>query len=159
MTQADFLEHLRAASRQCADLTRTLVTNPLPNRFLYLVLPNQSYDGNPLHRDEVVFPGDTLRPGMMPCPRDEAEIVDYLWRDGQVPEWIDVLVRRAAPEYTFFKLECCGRFTANDALLYYRDGGCPPFGVKGTVLPSGWKSIEENGRFDLNWREKGTDKG
>jgi hypothetical protein len=153
MTRSDFLNNLQIASSRCVEWTRTLVVNKLPDRFLYLVFPNQSYDGNPLAKGEIVFPGEALRPGMPP-PRDATEVVDYLWRDGKVPEWIDVYVRRAAADFTFFKLECCGRFTANDDLLYYRDTDFPPFGVKGTGVPSGWKSVEQDGRFDLDWREK-----
>jgi hypothetical protein len=47
-----------------------------------------------------------------------------------------------------------GRFTANDELLYYRNGDCPPFGIKGTILPPRWESIKASGKFSLNWREK-----
>ncbi len=153
MTESDFLDHLNIASKHCAAFVRDMVTNTLPDKFLYLVLPNQSYDGNPLNQDESIFPEDTLRPGILPRPREASEVVDCLWRDGKIPEWIDILVRRVTPEFTIFKLECCGRFTENRDLLYYRDGGCAPFGIKGTVLPPRWKSVKENGRFDLNWRE------
>ena len=131
-----------------------MVVDTLPDSFLYLVMPNQSYDGNPLHSDEVVFAADSLMPGRLPTPRNEEEVLDYLWRDGRIPEWIDVLVRRVASGFTFLKLECCGRFTSNEERLYYREGNCPPFGIKGTILPPHWNSVEADGKFSLKWREK-----
>jgi len=153
MNREVFLNHLQIASRHCAEFTRAMVTEDLPDQFLYLVIPNESFDGNPLHADEMVFPDDTLKPGRMPAPRNDTDVVDYLWRDGRIPEWIDVFVRRVASGYTFLKLSCCGRFTANDELLYYRNSDCPPFGIKGTVLPPHWKSLEASGKFSINWRE------
>jgi hypothetical protein len=153
MHRDTLIANLRCASLKCAEHTRSMVSDEIPDNFLYLVLPNQSYDGNPLHEDEVVFPDETLSPGRLPPPRPPEEVADMLVRDGRVPEWIDV-IRRVASGYTFTKLLCCGRFTANDQLLYYRDGPCPPFGIKGTVLPPRWRSVEADGKFSLNWREE-----
>lgn len=141
-----FRSHLQIASRHCAEVTRAMVVNVLPEQFLYLVRPNQSYDGNQLHLDEVVYPHGTPEKERL---RDEAEVVEYLWRDGKVPEWINIITKRVTPEYTIFLLECCGRFSANEDFLYFTEGDCPPFGVKGSYLPRGWKSVEENGRFDF----------
>jgi hypothetical protein len=153
MERPIFLANLLAASKRCVEFTQSMVVNDLPSRCLYLVISNQSFDGHPLVRDEEIFPDDSLKPGRLPVPRDVEGVVDYLWRGGKVPEWIDVIVRRVAEDHTFIKLLCCGRFTADEELLYYRDG-YPPFGIKGTVLPPDWKSVEESGRFDLGWRER-----
>jgi hypothetical protein len=153
MERSQFYENLIAASKRCVAFTQSMVINDLPGQFLYLVLPNASFDGHPLIRDEELFPNDSFKPGRLPTPRDSEGAVEYLWRGGKVPEWIDVIICRVAGGYTFINLLCCGRFTANDELLYYRDG-YPPFGIKGTALPPGWESVGESGRFDLDWREK-----
>jgi hypothetical protein len=153
MERSQFQANLLAASRRCADLTQSMVIDDLPGQYLYLVLPNASFDGHPLILDEELFPQDSLKPDALPNPRDSDGVVDYLWRDGKVPEWIDVIVRRVAGNYTFIELLCCGRFTAGEELLYYRNG-YPPFGIKGAVIPPRWKSVEENGRFELDWRDK-----
>lgn len=154
MTRETFLANLRTASLNCAEFVRSMVIENVSDSFLYLVLANQLFDGNPLHPEEVVFPGETLPPGRLPRPRLDEEVADLLCRDGKVPEWIDVIIRRVASDHTFIKLHCCGRFTENDNLLYYRKGGCPPFGIKGTVLPPHWRSVETDGKFSLDWREK-----
>ncbi|HMO16259.1 MAG TPA: hypothetical protein PKD64_18700 [Pirellulaceae bacterium] len=110
------------------------LTVDLPDATQYETFPNASYDGNPLHEDERVFPEDQL-----PCDEFHSmnadQVIDYLWRDGMVPEWIDLSVVAANQQYTIIELLCCGRFTANSDLLYYTHVGRGPFGVKGPALP------------------------
>ncbi len=47
---------------------------------------------------------------------------------------------------------CCGRFTANEQLLYYEDGEGErmPFHVKSPPLPPSYDP-ESGERFSLNW--------
>ncbi len=47
MTRETFLANLRAASLTCAEFVRSMVIENIPDTFLCLVLPNQSYDENP----------------------------------------------------------------------------------------------------------------
>jgi hypothetical protein len=54
-----------------------------------------------------------------------------------VPAWIDIRAWDADEHTTSFELECCGRFTADQQLLYYSWHDVPPFGVKGPVFPPG----------------------
>jgi hypothetical protein len=83
--------------------------------------------------------------------------VGFLWRGGKVPEWIDAAVQAEDGGQTLVSLRCCGRFTAQEELLYHRyPGGVPPFSIKSPVLPPGWESVEASGKFDLYWREKRT---
>jgi len=83
-------------------------------------------------------------------------VVDYLWRDGKVPEWIDASVESEDGFRSFIGLRCCGRFTASEELLYHRPGGLAPFSIKSPVLPPGWENVEASGRFDLHWRQPKT---
>jgi hypothetical protein len=83
-------------------------------------------------------------------------VVDYLWRAGKVPEWIDAAVEAQDAHCSLIGLRCCGRFTASEELLYHRPGGLAPFSIKSPVLPPGWENIEVSGRFDLYWRHTQT---
>jgi hypothetical protein len=126
------------------------VRNALPDSFLYTVHLNQSYDGNSLEPGEHVFPDDIARYGATVGPFNDSSVVDLLWRDGLVPEWIDISVERADSDHTHFSLLCCGRFADSPDHLYYSQTDCCPFGVKSPVLPPRWD--ETHGPFDLHWR-------
>jgi hypothetical protein len=152
VTKDTFHDHLSRATVFCHDFTRRYVHNALPASFLYSVRLNQSYDGNPLKDGEQVFPDDTTRHGSVIAPLDESAVVALLWRDGLVPEWINISVERADSEQPHFELRCCGRFTDRTEHLYYSQTECCPFGVKGPVLPHDWK--ESDGRFDFRWRDE-----
>jgi hypothetical protein len=119
----------------------------------FLVYPNQSYDDNARVGDEVTFPDEGLPEGKCHGPWAVEQVVDFLWRSSKVPEWIDVAVQAERDGCTVVELRCCGRFTAQEELLYYSGpGGIPPFSVKSPNLPPGWESVEASGKFDLYWR-------
>jgi hypothetical protein len=139
------------AAREAVLFARRCVHQPLTGEVAYRIYPNQSFDGNPRVGDEVVFPDDMLPTDEFHGPWSAKEAVAYLWRHGKVPEWIDVSVE-AEDGQTLVALRCCGRFTASEELLYYRNGGFPPFGIKSPVLPPGWESPETSDRFDLHWQ-------
>jgi hypothetical protein len=63
-------------------------------------------------------------------------VVSVLWRDGLVPQWIDISVWDADERATYFELICAGRFMAETHRLYYSWTDVPPFGVKGPVYPT-----------------------
>ena len=149
MDRATFDEHLERATLAVLPFTRDLITNDLPGEVRYLIRPNQSYDANPLRLDEEVFPSESTADHPEPC--DAAAAAERLYRAGKVPEWINVSVESADQRFTYLKLECCGRFTAEGELLYHRMEGWPPFHCLGPPLPTGWRSVEESGRFDLYW--------
>ena len=65
-----------------------------------------------------------------------------------VPEWVDIPVIHATDRNTILSLVCCGRFTKDESLLYYREGGVSPFGIKSPPFPPRWD--ENSGKYDLN---------
>ena len=123
----------------------------MPLSYLYLLLPNQSFDENPLQADEEIFPEESLPDRKYLGPLDFGQAVDYLWRNGKVPEWIDVSVQACDSQYSYLELRCCGRFTARDDMLYHTQHGNPPFHVVSPNLPPSWEGAEKNGKFDLYW--------
>ena len=150
VTKDAFHEHLRRASASAFECARRIVRNALPDSFRYTVRLNASYDGNPLEPGEQAFPDDLSRYGSAVGPLPDHEAVELLWREGLIPERIDISVEHADSEHTHFELLCCGRFAAAPEHLSYSQTDCSPFGPKSPVLPPRWE--EEHGPFDLHWR-------
>jgi hypothetical protein len=130
-----FLDHLLRASEQCRKFTTKFVLDSLRSTHLFFVCLNCSYDGNPLHEDEVVFADDSHKFADRVGPLEAGDVVSLLWRDRTVPEWIDIVVIDADAHATYFELSCCGRFTSRTDFLYYNWTDVPPFGVKGPAYP------------------------
>jgi hypothetical protein len=150
-----FEHRLQSAAQQTVAFARQHVRQQLPDDVAFLVYPNQSYDGDPRVDDEEVFPDDSLPKGQYHGPWSTKQVVGFLCRGGKVPEWIDVSVLAEDKKQTFVELHCCGRFTAQDELLYRKyPGGIPPFLIKSPVLPPLWEGVESSGKFDLYWRER-----
>jgi hypothetical protein len=148
-----FEVRLREAARRAVEFARQHVREALTDEVAFRVYPNQSCDENPRVGDEAVFPDDSLPDGEYHGPWSAERVADFLWRDGRVPEWIDIAVRDTDGRHTVVSLRCCGRFTAQDDLLYHSGTGLPPFSVKSPYLPPGGESIEASGKFSLRWRE------
>jgi hypothetical protein len=146
--KAAFVQRFRKAVESAARFAVAMVRQPLPDSWRFLIEPNASYDGHPLVGDECLYPEDSLPQGEMLGPLTFEQAAAWLWREGRVPEWVDVSVHGVNREHTYVRLICCGRFTGMEERLYYRDA-IPPFGIKSPVLPFGWESVEVSGRFDL----------
>ena len=150
MKRETFREHFERAAARAFELARSMVRNHLPPLHDYSVHLNQSHDDHPLRPGECVFPDDVARLGEIVGPLDADAVVNLLWRDGLIPEWIDISVEDADSELTHFTLLTCGRFTDRAEHLYYSDTDVCPFGIKSPVLPPYWQ--KSNGPFELPWR-------
>lgn len=151
-----FTERLRGAARAARDFGRRFVEEELPDAVRFRVRLNSSYDGHPLHADERVYPEDGA-PERARETREctEEQIERLLWRDGAVPEWVDLSVIGVVEGATLIEALCCGRFTTNEALLYHEQEGLPPFHVVSPTLPV---EHEEGRRFSIHdrtecWRD------
>jgi hypothetical protein len=78
------------------------------------------------------------------------EVIDFLWRDGMAPQWIDVTVVGVEGGVTLIELLCCGQYVEEEEQMYYQPFGKGPFGVKGPALPPGWDD-KRGEKFDLHW--------
>ena len=138
MNRAQFTTHFETATRHAVEFAHQFVTQSLPDEVVFILLPNRSYDGNPRVGDEGVFPGESLPQGHFHGPWSSDAVLNFLWRDGKVPEWIDVGVEAISEGRTVVALRCCGRFTAQEDLLYHNHpGGVPPFSIKSPYYPPG----------------------
>ena len=107
-----------------------MIAEDLPERLVFRVRLNQSYDGHAPRPGEVRFPADSAPDRAVALHRcDAATVVAELWRDGRVPEWINVTVVDETGAETVVEVVCCGRFTDDDARLYHAWEGAPPFHV------------------------------
>jgi hypothetical protein len=150
-----FAERLARAARRAVEFAREFVENSLPDAIRFRVRLNSSYDANPLHPDERVYPKDGARYPASELTRvDQDTLVRLLWRGGAVPEWVNLTVIDEDGEATVVEAMCCGRFTANDAILYHRHEGWPPFHVLGPHLPNDW--APGSPRFSLRWDSTAT---
>lgn len=146
ISREGFAKNLDISACLARDFTRKFVTNTLPDTMTYIVSLNCSYDKN-LQEGEKTFPEDLENP--VRYFDNQEDIVNLLWRDGLVPEWIDLHVFKADENFTHINLACCGRFTSNKQLIYHMYEYAP-FIEKGPALPTGYK---EGVKFDLHWRQ------
>ena len=149
MTEGEFLAFLRKATRLVLEHNQGFVIQVFTDRIRYRVRPCASYDGNACS-EEKVFPEDRLPPGVDHLEMGEQEVISYYCREGRVPVWINISVEQVVDETTYIQLLSAGRFSRNEELLYYRECGTGPFGVKYPPTPFDWE-FERDGKFDLDW--------
>ena len=131
-----FAERLRRAASKARDFAQGFVEEALPAELRFRIELNASYDGNPLHAGERLFPADRDPHRRRALSNvDEAGALAAFWRDGLVPEWIDLSVVGETGTATLLGALTCGRFTADEGLLYHQGEGYAPFHVLGPSLP------------------------
>lgn len=134
-----FVERFHAASAAAVSFARQFVLENLSDKLIFRVRLNQSHDEN-LRPDQKVYPDDGASRRTQELHRCRGEeVVKALWRDGAVPEWVDIAVAGQTASETVIELCCCGRFTGDESRLYHQQRGIPPFSVHGPSLPPGYK--------------------
>ncbi|MGE6355364.1 hypothetical protein ACQKCJ_15965 [Flavobacterium sp. NPDC079362] len=129
MTKEDFKINLEKALKGLLDFTQEMVTNKLPHDYKFIIKTNCSYDGNELENDEEIYPDDKINETNSINPATKSTAIDYLWRNGKVPQWINVQVSSCDANFSYITLECCGRYSA---FLNHKDG---PFRGSGPSIP------------------------
>lgn len=151
MDRSLFHQSLADSLKAARDFGQEFVEETLPKAIHCRVWLNQSMDAN-LRPSEIVFPDDRSRP--MPLESTEDQVMDLLWRDGRIPEWIDLSVVGMQPGVTIVELSVCGRFTSDERLLYHQEGGRPPFHVTSPPLPAGFRDGDRLGIKNIERRCK-----
>jgi hypothetical protein len=133
-----FADRLAAAAHRALDVARPQVLEDLPDKLIFRLRLNQSYDAGDPTPAERRFPGDGSRAAALSrC--DHTTAVTELWRDGWSPEWINIAVTGVTATATLIEAVCCGRFVHD---------GDDPFRVQGPVLPAD----HDGSRFSLHTR-------
>lgn len=150
MTREQFVANLALGTKAVRENITRFCWNVLPNGDRYYVILNSSYDGNPLAHEEHLFPDHNAPQPDIRVPQSVEEVTERLWRDGKVPEWIDITPYEVKGDFLYSELRCCGRFANQESLLYHRQEGYPPFHIFGPVQPVGYRGLEQDGKFDLH---------
>jgi hypothetical protein len=134
-----FARRFHAAAADTREFARQFLEEELPETLRFRLRLNSSYDGNPLHSDETVYPEDSA-PERARTLRDcsAEQVIATLWRGESVPEWINLQIVGVTATSTLVEILSCGRFTSNDRLLYHQPEGRAPFHVLGPSLPMHW---------------------
>ncbi|WP_432969106.1 hypothetical protein [Dactylosporangium sp. CA-233914] len=144
-----FAARFAASAEAALGFGREIVAEELPVALAFRVRLNQSYDGHPPQPGEMRYPDDSARHRAAELSMCDAQtVVAELWRDGRVPEWINLAVVGETGTATVIEVVCCGRFTDDDTRLYHAQEGAPPFHVLGPVLPPGFDGT----RFSIHRR-------
>ena len=150
LSREQFVQHLGLGIAAVRSNITRFCWNDLPSGDRYFIILNSSYDGNPLAPGEHVFPDHDVPQADARVPRSAEEVVERLWRDGKIPEWIDITPYEVGDGFLYSELRCCGRFTDDEGHLYHKREGYPPFHIFGPILPVGYRDLEHDGKFDLH---------
>ncbi|MEM6401002.1 MAG: hypothetical protein AAF757_12345 [Cyanobacteria bacterium P01_D01_bin.116] len=145
----NFEKSLIQAANRAREFTQKYITNNLPERIQFKVYLNCSNDHS----------CSSMREGELRITRDweneifefenPVEVVNLIWIEGKIPEWINVTVESENGELTTVALICCGRFSSNPRHIYHILQGLPPFQIVGPPLPRNWEGLEKSGKFKL----------
>jgi hypothetical protein len=151
MDRNTFANHFLESATVARDCAGRYLEEALPAELRFRVRLNSSYDHN-LNSDEVVYPDDsTLDRAEAVSDLGADAVIDLLFRDGKVPEWVDINVMDETGSATLIQARVCGRFTANDERLYHQHEGYPPFHCQGPALPPDYA---EGTRFSIHHRSE-----
>jgi len=153
ISRGGFSTNLVSAAQHALEFARTLVFNELPDVIRYVVYLGASYDGNALIDDEETFSEDYTE--RIRQYSDSSDVVNLLWRDGKVPEWIDVAVESEDGKSTSVRLDCCGRYSDDVAQIYHAHENRAPFHVLGPSAPPEYELAEKGIKYDLYWGSRG----
>jgi hypothetical protein len=154
MEHKEFWRRYREAKQQAIQIASSMIVETLPDIHMPFISFPMREPSTDLAYDERVFDRDDIhRQFGHGHPHEEQQMVEYFWRDGFVPRWIDVSVFSTNGTITVFE------FHASDVFTRYEADGCPfyterrlkPWASKSPRLPPGWESVEQSGRFSLNW--------
>ncbi|MBO6940159.1 MAG: hypothetical protein JJ863_34625 [Deltaproteobacteria bacterium] len=143
MDRDRFARRFAEAAISARDFARTFIEEPLPDAMRFRVRLNSSYDGT-ASDDFRLYPGDSSAEiARRLANATEEEVVATLWRHGRVPQWVNLSTIGLTARETLVEVMACGRFTANEGVLYHRPEGRPPFHVLGPALPPGHSEGEK----------------
>ncbi|GAB3825190.1 hypothetical protein ACFPIJ_36815 [Dactylosporangium cerinum] len=141
MDRDEFAARFAASAAAARAVALPMVIEPLPEPLLFRVRLNQSYDGNPPAPGERRYPQDGSMERAVALHRCDAETaIAELWRDGHVPQWINVAVVGETGDATVVELVCCGRFDPSPQ----GPVKLPPFNVGGPTMGFGRDEVPFN---------------
>lgn len=151
MTKEEFHKNFKLAMETLLPFAQGFLIETFPLNIKFIVFLNRSYDKNELVGDEELFPEESSPEENRKFLDSYEQVIDLLWRNEKVPEWIDLFIHSFDEEKTYISLLCCGRFSADENLLYHKWEGYQPFHVHSPSLPPNY---QEGTKFSFFWRGK-----
>jgi len=136
ISREGFRENLISSAQYALEFARSLVVNRLPSELHYTI--SETASDNFHENESYIF-------------LDAEKVVEYLWRDGKVPEWVNVFVISANERSTLIKLDCCRRYSNDIKDMYHAREGRAPFHVLGPPAPPDY--INNKAKYDIFWNE------
>jgi hypothetical protein len=117
-----FTRRFREAAARALEVARGCVEEELPDRMRFRLQLNAADDDEPLDERERVYPEDSsFERRQALADSDEESVVATLWRDGAVPESMDLRVSGRTDELTWVTVRSFSRFTASEDLFHQGD--------------------------------------
>lgn len=135
MNRDVFHRRFEIAAKLARDFAQEFLKELLPTDLRFRLRLNQSYDAN-ASEGHRLFPKDSSLDRAIELSNVSSdEFVRELWRDGLVPQWVNMNVIGVTETATLIEILACGRFTADEDDLYHIQEEIPPFHVLGPALP------------------------
>lgn len=131
MDRATIDRLLASASQECIEFSQQFLVEELPRQVQFVIFPNCSNLEKPLQGDAEVYPQDSLPDGQYLGPMDRDAAVTFVWRNGKLPQWINVYPHSVDSQFTFLGLQCSSQYyvpLTSDSI----------FSVKGPAFPAAW---------------------
>jgi hypothetical protein len=152
MEKQTFSDNLIKAVETLLPFAQSFLIEKFPLEFQFVVFLSQSYDNiDKLIGDETLFPKDSLKENKVKIFHSTEQIVEFLWRNRKIPEWINLFIHSFDDEKTNIAVICCGRFTADEKLLYHENEGYQPFHILGPYLPPNYSDSINPEKFNFFW--------
>jgi hypothetical protein len=130
-----FKQRFHDAAARARDFARRYLEEPLPEALSFHLYLNQSVDLY-ASSDFKLFPEDSSEVHAVKLKHLSAEeVLATLWREGLVPQWVNLTVVGETGNTTLIEVLACGRFIGDEARLYHADEGYAPFHVLGPTFP------------------------
>jgi hypothetical protein len=133
MTRERFDALLDMATAHTVAVARPMVVEALPDEVCYQLLGDRNMPTTPAMTKE--------------------DFVQRVWREGKIPEWIDLSVFARSDSRTHVGVILAEKFVEDESHCVYAKRGQGPFGIKSPRLPWDWVSLEKSGRFSLSRKE------
>ena len=155
MDKAEFGRRLNRAGGLARETAQRYVLESLPEVLRYIIAPVDDPRGKRGPADTVKFLGGRfIKPESLVLV-DASRVVQLLWVDGKVPAWVNLSVGSLDVETTHVLVTYSHDLVPADEdrlppdAVVPKEGSVAPFRVRGPAMPSGWQSIEADGRISL----------
>jgi hypothetical protein len=155
MNKQEFFERLKLAGKTARKFAAGYVLEHLPLDLCFTLSRYDDPHGRRGAPGTIKFLGGRFLKPTELTQLTPARAAALLWVDGKVPAWINIGVAARLDTKTELFIRFSRTLVPADENELPPDIGCPkgnplvPFRIRGPRLPSGWRSVELDGRVSL----------